>query len=59
VPPESTLRAFYDAVNTAGGLNHQIMLRLLFYAAVRVSEPGSIRVSDVDLEAGVLLSAPA
>jgi site-specific recombinase XerD len=48
---ESTLLAFYEAVDRAGDLKHQIMLRLLFYAAVRVSELLSIRVSDVDLAA--------
>ena len=39
-------------MDRAGDLKHQIMLRLLFYTAVRVSELVSIRVSDVDLAAG-------
>jgi integrase/recombinase XerD len=50
--PDSTLRAFYEAVDRAGDLKHQIMLRLLFYTAVRVSELVSMMVADVDLDAG-------
>jgi hypothetical protein len=34
---ESTLRAFYEAVDRAADLKAQIMLRLLFYTAVRIS----------------------
>jgi integrase len=45
--PESSLRAFYEAIDRAGDLKHQIMLRLLFYTAVRISELVSIRVADV------------
>jgi integrase/recombinase XerD len=46
VLPESTLRAFYEAVDRAGDLKHQIMLRLLFYTAIRVSELVSMLVAD-------------
>jgi integrase len=35
--PEASLKAFYDAVDHSGNLQHQIMLRLLFYTALRVS----------------------
>ncbi len=48
--PEATLKKFFDAVDAAENLQHQIMLRLLFYTAVRVHELVSIRVEDVDLE---------
>jgi integrase/recombinase XerD len=51
VLPQSSLRAFYEAVDRAGDLKHQIMLGLLFYTAVRVSELVSIQVADVDLDA--------
>lgn len=47
--PEASLRKFYDAIDLAGNLQHQIMLRLLFYTAVRVSELTRIKVEDVDL----------
>ena len=41
-----------DLVEDQGGnLQHQIMLRLLFYTAVRVSELAGIRVDAVDLDA--------
>ena len=36
--PEASLRRFYQEIDRAGNLQHQIMLRLLFYTAVRVSE---------------------
>jgi site-specific recombinase XerD len=48
---EANLKKFYDTIDQAGNLQHQIMLRLLFYTAVRVSELTSIRVEDVDMAA--------
>jgi integrase/recombinase XerD len=48
---EASLRRFYETIDRAGNLQHQIMLRLLFYTAVRVSELTRIRVEDVDLDA--------
>ncbi|HJY87613.1 MAG TPA: tyrosine-type recombinase/integrase, partial [Candidatus Acidoferrales bacterium] len=49
--PKASLKKFFEAVDGSGNLQHQIMLRLLFYTAVRVRELVSIRVEDVDLEA--------
>jgi len=46
-----SLRKFYEVIDRAGNLQHQIMLRLMFYTAVRVSELVSIAVEDIDLEA--------
>ena len=43
-------RAFYKAVDEADNVQHALMLRLLFYTAVRVSELCNIQVADVDLE---------
>jgi integrase len=43
-------RAFYKAVDEADDVQHALMLRLLFYTAVRVSELCRIEVADVDLE---------
>ena len=48
---DADLKRFYEAIDQAGNLQHQIMLRLLSYTAVRVSELTSIRVEDVDLDA--------
>jgi integrase len=48
--PEASLRKFYEVIDQAGDLQHQIMLRLLFYTAVRVSELAAIKVEDVDLD---------
>lgn len=48
--PEDSLRRFYEALDAAGNLQHQIMLRLLFYTAVRVSELANIAVDDVDVD---------
>ncbi len=43
-------RAFYKAVDAAEDVQHALMLRLLFYTGVRVSELCNIEVADVDLE---------
>jgi integrase len=43
-------RQFYKAVDQAEDVQHALMLRLLFYTGVRVSELCSIEVSHVDLE---------
>jgi len=50
--PEDALRRFYEAVDEGSNLQHQVMFRLLFYTAVRVSELTGIHVEDVDLVAG-------
>ena len=43
-------RAFYKAVDAAEDVQHALMLRLLFYTGVRVSELCGIEVAEVDLE---------
>ncbi len=44
-------RRFYAVVDRAEDVQHALMLRLLFFTAVRVSELCNIGISDVDLEA--------
>src|SRR5262245_13440411 len=44
-------RRFYEVVDQADDVQHSLMLRLLFYTAVRVSELCAIEVGDLDLEA--------
>ena len=44
-------RRFYEVVDQADDVQHALMLRLLFFTAVRVSELCNIQVADVDLEA--------
>jgi integrase/recombinase XerD len=44
------LRRFFRAIQECGDLQHEIMLKLLFYTAVRVSELVKIRVGDVDVD---------
>lgn len=44
-------RRFYKVVDAAEDVQHALMLRLLFYTGVRVSELCGIEVADVDLEA--------
>lgn len=44
-------RRFYQIVDRAEDVQHALMLRLLFYTGVRVSELCRIRVEDVDLDA--------
>jgi site-specific recombinase XerD len=44
-------RRFYEAVDQAQDVQHALMLRLLFFTAVRVSELCNIAVADVDVDA--------
>jgi integrase/recombinase XerD len=50
--PDEALRRFYETVERAGNLQHEIMLKLLFYTSVRVGELTSIEVTDVDVDGG-------
>lgn len=43
-------RRFYQIVDRADDVQHSLMLRLLFFTAVRVAELCRIEVADVDLE---------
>ena len=47
---EADLKRFFRILQECGDLQHEIMLKLLFYTAVRVSELVGIRVEDVDLQ---------
>jgi len=47
---DASLSSFFAAVDRSSNLQHQILLRLLFYTAIRVSELCHIRISDVDLQ---------
>jgi len=51
VLPETSLKKFFDSIRQGGNLQHEIMLKLLFYTAIRVSELVSIRIEQVDLNA--------
>jgi integrase len=48
---EAEIRRFFEAIERCGDLQHEIMLKLLFFTAVRVSELAHIQVSDIDLDA--------
>lgn len=48
---DEELRRFYTGIDRADNIQHQIMLRLLFFAGIRVSELTRIEVGDVDLSA--------
>jgi len=43
-------RRFYEIVDQADNVQHSLMLRLLFYTAVRVSELCNMEIGDIDLE---------
>jgi site-specific recombinase XerD len=47
---EAELKGFFREIQACGDVQHEIMLKFLFYTAVRVSELVRIRVSDIDLE---------
>jgi len=44
-------RRFYEVVDRAEDVQHSLVLRLLFYTGVRVSELCNMQAADVDLEA--------
>jgi len=46
------IKRFYATIDSASSLRDQIMLRLIFYTAIRVAELCAIKVSDVDITAG-------
>ena len=48
--PQADLKRFFHAIQSCGELRHEIMLKLLFYTALRVSELIHIRVGDVDVD---------
>jgi site-specific recombinase XerD len=47
---QDDFRRFYEIVDRADNVQHSLMLRLLFYTGVRVSELCNIEVAHVDLE---------
>jgi integrase/recombinase XerD len=47
---ETALRRFFQVIQGCGDVQHEILLKLLFYTAVRVSELVRIKASDVDLD---------
>jgi integrase/recombinase XerD len=48
---ESDLKSFFRAIQQCGNVEHEIMLRFMFFTSVRVSELVSIKRDDVDLDA--------
>jgi integrase len=48
---QDDFRRFYEVVDRADNVQHSLMLRLLFYTGVRVSELCRMEVAAVDLEA--------
>src|ERR1700758_4850266 len=47
---DADLKRFFRAIQDCGDVQHEILLKLLFYTAVRVSELVQIEVGDVDLQ---------
>ena len=48
---DADLKRFFRAIQDCGDVQQEILLKLLFYTAVRVSELVHIEVGDVDLDA--------
>jgi len=48
--PEAELKKFFRHLQECGDLQHEIMLKLMFFTAVRVSELVHIRVADIDFD---------
>lgn len=47
---EAQLRQFFQVIQDCGDVQHEILLKLMFYTAVRVSELVRIKTGDVDLD---------
>ena len=47
---EAALQSFFRVIQDCGDVQHEIMMKFLFYTAVRVSELVGIHVENVDLE---------
>ena len=45
---ETELKKFFQVISDCGNLQHEIMLKMLFFTAVRVGELVKIKVSDID-----------
>jgi integrase/recombinase XerD len=48
--PDAALKRFFQVIQECGDVQHEILLKLLFYTAVRVRELARIHIDDVDLE---------
>src|SRR3954470_21431549 len=48
--PERELKRFFRAIQDTGDVQQEILMKLLFYTAARVSELVHIKVTDVDLD---------
>src|SRR5207302_7905276 len=48
--PETELKKFFRVIQKCGSGQHEIMLKLLFFTAVRVSELVKIKVADIDFQ---------
>jgi integrase/recombinase XerD len=46
--PDSELKKFFRVLQQCGNLQHEIMLKVLFFSAVRVSELVYVKVADID-----------
>ena len=51
---EGDLKRFFRVIQDCGDAQHEIMLKLLFYTAVRVSELVRIRVADIDVDGCII-----
>ena len=48
--PKTELKRFFRVIQECGDVQQEILMKLLFYTAVRVSELVHIKVTDVDLD---------
>lgn len=46
--PETELKKFFRVLQQCGNVQHEIMLKVLFFSAVRVSELVHVKVTDID-----------
>ena len=50
VPTEEEIKKYYEAVWKAKNIQHMVMIKMLLYTGIRVSELINVKISDIDLE---------
>jgi integrase/recombinase XerD len=50
IPTEEEIKKYYEAVWQAKNIEHMVMIKILLYTGIRVSELIRVKISDIDFE---------